>query len=68
MGDIFGCAETYAPAMTHFSARTLNVSFLNASVLNERVLNASVPYAYVSSAGSPKWATYWDALKHTHPR
>ena len=57
MGDIFGCAETYAPSMTHFSARTLNASFLNASVLNERVLNASVPYAYVSSAESPKWVT-----------
>ena len=59
--------------MTHFSARTLRAHVLNAHVLNERVLNvrvlnASVPYAYVSSAGSVKWATYWDALKHMHPR
>ena len=68
-----GCPKTYAPAMTHFSAWTLNASVLNAHVLNERVLNvrvlnASVPYAHVSSAGSLKWAIYWDALKHMHPR
>ena len=59
--------------MTHFSARTLRAHVLNAHVLNERVLNvrvlnASVPYAYVSSAGSLKWVIYLDALKHTHPR
>ena len=73
MGDIIGSYKTYAPAMTHFSARALNRHGLNAHVLNERVLNvhvlnASVRYAYVSSAGSVKWVIYLDALKHTHPR
>ena len=60
MGDIFGCAKTYAPAMKQFSARTLKPHVLNGHVLNEHVLNvhvlnASVPNTYVSSAGSPKW-------------
>ena len=59
--------------MTHFSARILNAHVLNAHVLNEcvlnvHVLNASVPYAYISSAGSLKWVTYCDILIHTHPR
>ena len=59
--------------MTHFSARTLNAHVLNAHVLKEhvlnvRILNVRVPYAHVSSAGSLKWVTYWDALKHMHPR
>ena len=66
MGDIIGSYKAYAPAMTHFSAWTLNASVLNAQVLNARVLNecvlnvyvlnASVPYAHVSSPGSLKWA------------
>ena len=73
MCDIVRCPKTSAPAMTDFSAWTLNASVLNAHVLNERVLNvrvlnASVPIAHVSSAGSVKWVIYLDALKHTHPR
>ena len=54
--------------MRILNVHVLNAHVLNARVLNVQVLNASVPYAYVSSAGSVKWAIYWNALKHTHAR